>query len=152
MTQYAQTVGKSTDWQNRQRPQTGLLPALPAAGAILSYAGTATTALTAGGLLAKATKAGKTAKSAAKTGTKAAGNPGVVNIAKAGVTGYALHEFNKVMSSGPTVGGVDIVPAGVMAASTIVNGKMIMEGQFKPIIMLPTMGAGILAAYSQFKK
>lgn len=149
MTQYRQTVGKNSDWESKHNPQTGLPFAIPALGGAAKVLGGAGTALGLGSLASKGSKVLNLGGKAAKTGGKAAGSAGAANIAKAGVAGYALHEFNNLMDSSPKIGGVPVLPVAIVGGSAMLTGHQVMNGKFNPFVLLPALGAGIYTAVTQ---
>lgn len=143
MTTYTETIGKNTNWGQAHGMQTGLLPALPAIGSVISTVGGALSLGTIGSKLLKALKLGKSG--AAKAGSALGGGTGVT-LAKAGLGTYALSEVNKFMNSGPEIGGVNIIPVAVVGGVALLGGQMMLGDGSPMMLILPIAGAGILLA------
>lgn len=113
MTNYKQTIGK-------RQHQTGLLPALPALGSIGSYV------VSGIGIGAIAGKAGRALGLLGKGG-KAAAKSGLLGTAAKTLGGFWL--FDKAtdfMSSGPSIGGVNIIPMAVIGVGGVIASQILL--------------------------
>lgn len=137
MTQYANTIGKNTDWKQDNRPQTGLLPALPALGTIGSGIASAASGLGIGAAVSKLPSLLRGAGSAARSGASraasgagrvgsAAGGGTATGLAKLGIGTYALDRLTTFMNSGPEIAGVNILPVAVIGVIGIVAANFVL--------------------------
>lgn len=156
MTNYQKTLSKRNHTRGGPNYQTGLLPAIPALGSVASTAGSWLASLgigaTAGKLVPKLAKGGKSAaKKGAGAGKKAgsavsgtsAGKVG--DIVGAGITGFTLGDITGgKLPAG--LGGMDVGNLALGAGLLIGSGWLGIKGDFKlDTPLTPVSGAGMLA-------